>query len=92
MQTLTIRKGFEAFKYKFKPFEQNWNLSNKIRSIRIQFQTIHKGFEAFERKFEPFEKDLKHSNANSKHSNGNVNPLNEIWRIQMHILVIEKGL
>ena len=49
---ITIRKGFEAFEWKFEPFEKdlkhsnaNSNISKGIRSIRIQIQTIRKGFE-----------------------------------------------
>ena len=64
MQILTIRKGFEAFKFKFEPFERdlkhsnaNSNHSKGIQSIRMQIQTIQKGFEAFEWKFESFERD-----------------------------------
>ena len=60
---LTIRKGFETFKYKFEPFEKDSNHSKQIRTIR-------KGFEAFECKLEQFEMDLKDSNANSNYSKG----------------------
>ena len=58
MQILTIRKGFETFKFKFEPFERdskysnaNFNHSKGILSIRMQILTIRKGFEAFECKF-----------------------------------------
>ena len=57
IQSLTIRKGFEAFEYKFEPFERdskhsnvNSNLSKGIRSIRMQIITIRKGFKAFKSK------------------------------------------
>ena len=61
MQIRTIRKGLEAFKFKFEPFEMD-------SSIEMRIRTIRNGFEAFEFKFESFERDSKHSNANSKHS------------------------
>ena len=54
MQIRTIRKGFEAFQFKFEPFERDWKHSNSnsnhskgIRSIEMQIRTIRKGFEAF---------------------------------------------
>ena len=60
MQIRTIRKGLEAFAFKFIPFEidsKHWNANSNhskgIGSIRIQIRTIWKGFEAFECKFEP---------------------------------------
>ena len=77
MQILTIRKGFEAFEYKFETFE-------KIRSIRMQIRTIQKAFAAFESKFEVLKRHLKHSNANTNHSKG-------IWSIRMQILTVQKG-
>ena len=50
MQIRTIRKGFEAFEWKFEPFERdskhsnpNSNRTKGIRSIRIQIRTIRKG-------------------------------------------------
>ena len=63
MQIRTIRKRFEAFEHKFKPFERdskhsnpNSNPSNKIRSIWMQILSIRKEFEAFDCKFEAFER------------------------------------
>ena len=54
MQIRTIRKGLEAFEFKFEPFEMDskrWNASSNhskgIRSIQMQIRTIRKGFEAF---------------------------------------------
>ena len=54
-QILTFRKGFEAFKCKFEPFESDSNHSNAnandskgIQSIQMQIETIRKGFESFE--------------------------------------------
>ena len=54
MQILTIRKEFEVFECKFRPFERdpkhlnpNLNYSNEIWSIRMQIRTIQKWFEAF---------------------------------------------
>ena len=44
MQIQAIRKGFEAFKYKFEPFERVSKHSNEIRAIR-------KGFKAFKWKY-----------------------------------------
>ena len=73
----TIRKGFEAFKWKFEPLERIW-------SIRMQIRTIRNGFEAFECKFEPFERDSKHVNADSNNSKG-------IRIIQVQIRTIQKG-
>ena len=60
MKIPTIRKGFEAFESKFKPFEMDL----------MQILTIQKSFEASECTFQQFEKDLKHSDANSNHLNG----------------------
>ena len=47
MQTLTIRKGFEAFECKLEQFERdskhsnaNWKDSKVIRSILMQIVTI----------------------------------------------------
>ena len=75
MQTLTIRKEFEAFECKYEPLEIDYKHSNAnsnhlkgFQSIRTQIRTIWKGFEAFKCKFEPFEKDSKHSNANLNYS------------------------
>ena len=85
MKFLTIRKGLEAFEFKFEPFQRdskhsnaNLNLSKGIRSIPKEMLTIRKEFEAFKFKFETFERDWKHLNANSNHSNG-------IRSIQMQI-------
>ena len=62
MEIRNIQKGFEAFEWKFEPFEIDSKYSNGnskhskgIRSIRIQIRTIRKGFEAFESKLEQFE-------------------------------------
>ena len=52
MQILTIRKAFQTFECKFKPFEKD---SKHLKQIR----TIRKGLEAFESNFEQFEKDLQ---------------------------------
>ena len=58
MQIRTIRKGLEAFEFKFEPFERdskhsnaNANFSKGIRRIEMQIRTIRKGFEAFKFKF-----------------------------------------
>ena len=60
MEILFIRKGLEAFEYKFEPFEWDSKHSNGnskhskvIGSIRIQVRAIRKAFKC---KFEPFEK------------------------------------
>ena len=57
MEIRTIRKGFEAFEWKFEPFERDSKHSNEnsnhlkgIRSIPMQIQTIRG--------------DSKHSNEN----------------------------
>ena len=49
MEIRTIRKGFEAFKCKFEPFESdskdlnaNLNHSEGIRSIQTQIQTLER--------------------------------------------------
>ena len=47
MQIRTIRKGFEAFKFKFEAFERDSKHSKVIGSIQMQIRTIRKGFEAF---------------------------------------------
>ena len=54
MQIQTIRKGFEAFEWKFESFERDWKRLNTnsshskgIQSIQMQILTIRKGFEAF---------------------------------------------
>ena len=60
MEILIIRKGLEAFEYKFEPFEWDSKRSKVIRSIRMQVRAIRKGLEAFEYKFEPFERDSNH--------------------------------
>ena len=77
MQIRAIRKGLEAFEFKFEPFESDSKGSNPnsnhlkgFRSILMQIRAIRKGLEAFEIKLEPFETDSKHSNANSNHSKG----------------------
>ena len=51
MQMLTIRKVFEAFEYKFQPFERDSKHSKIILSFLIQMFTIRKGFEAFKCNF-----------------------------------------
>ena len=55
MQIRTIRKGLEAFEFKFELFEmdsKHWNANSNhskgIRSIQIQIRSIRKGFKAFE--------------------------------------------
>ena len=54
MQVRTIRKGLEAFEFKFEPFEMdskhsnaNSNHSKGIRSIQMEMLTTRKVFEAF---------------------------------------------
>ena len=61
MQIRTIRKGLEAFKFKFEPFEmdsKHWNANSShskgILSIQMQILAIRKGFEALKCKFEQF--------------------------------------
>jgi len=49
----------------------------------MQILTIRKGWEAFESNFEPFERDSKLSNPNS-------NPSNEIGSIRIQIWTIQK--
>ena len=78
MEIRTIWKGFEAFEFKFEPFEKdsklskpNYNHSKKVRSTRMHIITIRKRFEAFQCKFEPFERNSKHSNVNSNYSKVN---------------------
>ena len=58
MQIRTIRKGLEAFEFKFEPFETdskhsnaNSNHSKGIRRVQMQIRTIRKGFEGFKCKF-----------------------------------------
>ena len=55
MEIWAIRKGFEAFEWKFEPLERdskhsntNSNISNEIRSILMQILTIRMGFKVFE--------------------------------------------
>ena len=98
MEIRTIRKGFEAFKYKFEPFERdlkhsisNSNHSKGIRKIRIQIRTIRKGFEGFETKFKPFERveafesKFEAIEKDSKHSNQYTNHSKEIRSIRLQI-------
>ena len=54
MQIRAIRKGLEAFEFKFEPLETdlkhsnaNSNHSKGIGRVQIQILTILKGFEAF---------------------------------------------
>jgi len=77
MKIRTIRKGFKASEFNFKPFEKdskhlnaNSNRSKGIQSIRMQIPTLPKELEAFECKFKTFERHSKHSNENSNHSTG----------------------
>ena len=63
MQVRAIRKGLEAFEFKFEPFERDSNHSNAnsnhskgIRSIEMQIRTTQKGFEALKCKFEPLKR------------------------------------
>ena len=68
-----------------------WTVRTKFEAFECKFELViinsndsnenSNNSKAFEWKFEPFEKDWKHSN---------LNPPNEIRRIQMHILAIEK--
>ena len=58
IQIGTIRKGFEAFEFKFESLQRdskhlkaNSNHSKEIWSIRMQILTIRKGFKAFDCKF-----------------------------------------
>ena len=97
MQILTIRKGFETFKSKFKPLQryskhsnancnhlnENSNHSKGVWSIPMQIQTIRKAFETFESKFEPYKRDSRNSNPKSNHSKG-------IRSIRMQIIAIRK--
>ena len=79
MHVRTILKGFEAFKFKFEPFEKDAKHSNansnhpkgiqSIQSIQMNIRTIQKGFQAFHCNFQPCEKDSMHFNANSIPSN-----------------------
>ena len=85
MQIRTIRKGLEAFEFKFEAFHIR-SIEMRFESIQMQILTIRKVFEAFECKFEPFERDLKHSNANSKHSKRDSNAF------EIQIRTIRKGL
>ena len=103
MQIQTIRKGFQAFKFKFEVFERDSKHSNAnskhskvIGSIRMQIRAIRKGFVAFKCKFEPFERVSKHSNEirairkGSKYLNANSNRLKGIGSIQMEMLTTRK--
>ena len=54
MQIRAIRKGLEAFEFKFQPFQRDSNHSNanskhskRFRRIEMQNLTIRKLFEAF---------------------------------------------
>ena len=54
MQIRTIRKGLEAFEFKFEPFEidsKHWNANSNhlkgIQSIQMEILTTRKVFEAF---------------------------------------------
>ena len=58
MQIRAIRKGLEAFEFKFEPFETdskhsnaNSNHSKEIRRVQMQILTVRKGFEVFKWKF-----------------------------------------
>ena len=58
MQIRAIRKGLEAFEFKFEPFETdskhsnaNSNHSKGIRRVQMQIRAIRKGFEGFKCKF-----------------------------------------
>ena len=64
MQIRAIRKGLEAFEFKFEPFERDSKHSNAnsnhlkgIRRIQMEILTIWKGFEALNWEFEQFERD-----------------------------------
>ena len=52
MQIRTIRKGFDAFEFKFVAFEMDSKNSKVIRSIRMKIRSIGKGLEEIEWKFE----------------------------------------
>ena len=97
MQIRTTRKGLEALKFKFEPFERDskhWNANSKHSKGIEPFECK---FAAFECKFEQLKRDWKHWNANSKHSsdskysNENSNNSILIRSIQMQIPTIRKG-
>ena len=54
MQIRTIRKGLEAFEFKFVPFEMDSKHSNSNSKQSKGIRSIRKLLEAFECKFEPF--------------------------------------
>ena len=45
-----IRKGFEAFEWKFEPFEKDWKHSNANSNHLKGIRSVQKRFEAFESK------------------------------------------
>ena len=54
MQIRIIRKGLEAFEFKYKPFEmdsKHWNANSShskgIQSVQMEILTTRKVFEAF---------------------------------------------
>ena len=104
MEIWTIRKRFEAFEWKFEPFERDLKHSNQnlnhlkvIRSIWMEIWTIRKGFVAFESKiwtiqkgFEAFESKFETFERESKHLNPNSNNSKEVRSIRIHIRNVRK--
>ena len=85
----TIRKKFEAFYWKFEPFERNSKHSNVNSNHSKEIRSILN--------LQPFERDSKHSNAHSNHSKNirsirmsNSNHSKGIQSIQIQIWTIRK--
>ena len=82
----------EPFEQNSKHLNANSNHSKGIRAIPMQILTLRTRFEAFKCKLQPFKTHLKHFNVNFdrelKHSNANSYHSNEILSIRMQILTI----
>ena len=97
MQIRTIRKGFEAFKFKFEALEmdsKHWNANSNhskgIRSIPMQMLTIRKGIRSIQMQirtirkgFEAFQFKFEAFERDSKHSNANSKHSKVIGSIRM---------
>ena len=84
MQIRKIRKGFEAFIYKFEPFKKDSKHLNTKSNHSKQIWSIGSIQKGFECKLWPFEPNSNHLNANSNHLKG-------IRSVQMQIRIIWMG-
>ena len=82
----------EPFEQNSKHLNANSNHSKGIRAIPMQILTLRTRFEAFKCKLQPFKTHFKHFNVNFdrelKHSNANSYHSNSILSIRMQILAI----